>query len=294
MHSQTGTCWICNEPLTLAAQAERHLCHKVECRFAYQSLPPNRLCRHCHRPLTFEQQPESICGDPACHAAAEEIRLTRANEYLRAVSQQLYQLARERVGPEAEAATVTLLPSFRSPLSELPPIRRAVFATELDRLLALLESEGQVTEAPGTALPASPTDPDVMAVASRGCSGCKGYCCQTGGTHAFITIRTLRRIRSAQPDLTTAQIREAYLSRLGGMTYQNSCVFHGEQGCKLPGEIRSDTCNNYWCSGQHGFFRAATPPVRTVMAWPEEDGSLSVALVEPSQTRELGRHQART
>ena len=289
MLPQPAACWICNETLTLASQAERHLCHKVACCFAYQSLPPNHLCSHCRRPLTLRQQPEGVCTDRACHAAAEESRLAAFKEEHRAASQQLYQLVRKRVGPEAETAPLTFLPSMRFRLTRLPPKRRAAFIKELDRLLAEAESEGWVNEAADPFIPSPPTDPDLLAVAGRGCTGCRGSCCRTGGTHAYVTIRTLRRIRTAQPDLTTAQIREAYLSRLSGTTYQDSCVFHGAKGCKLPVDVRGDTCNNYFCSDLHGFFKAATPPVRTVMAWPEKDGSFSIALVEPNQTRKLGR-----
>jgi len=289
-----ATCWICNATLTQASQGERHLCQKVACRFSYNALPSNHLCSHCRRPLTLRQLTDGLCADRACHAAADASRLTRAEEQ-RAASQQLYQLVRERVGPVVEGALMTVLPSYRSRLTKLPPRRRAAFVKELDRLLAQLESEGKDNAAKGAIQPAAPTDPDLLAVASSGCAGCKGSCCGGGGTHAYITIRTLRRVRATKPDLTMAQIREAYLSRLGGMTYQDSCVFHGERGCRLPVDIRDDTCNNFFCSGLHGFFNAATPPVRTVMAWPEEDGSFSVALVEPNQTRHLGRmHPART
>lgn len=289
MLPQQACCWICNETLTLAHQAETNLCQRVACRFTYQSLPPNHLCSHCRRPLTLQQQAEGVCADRPCHAAAEVSRQVAFDEEHRAASQQLYQLVRKRVGPEAETAPLTFLPSMRLPLTQLPPKRRAAFVKELDRLLAKAESEGWVNESEDTFLPTPPTDPDLLAVASRGCTGCKGACCTTGKTHAYVTIRTLRRIRTAQPDLTAAQIREAYLSRLGGPTYQNSCVFHGAKGCKLSVEIRSDTCNYYFCSDLHGFFKAATPPVRTVMAWPEKDGSLSTALVEPNETRRLGR-----
>jgi hypothetical protein len=289
MRPQPVACWICDETLTRATQAEMHLCHRVACRFAYQSLPPNHRCSHCRRPLTLQQQAEGVCTDRACHAAAEERRQAAFDEEHRAASQQLYQLARKRVGPEVETAPLTFLPSMRLGLTMLPPKRSAAFRKELDRLLAKAESEGWVNESEETFLPAPPTDPDLLAVASRGCTGCKGSCCTTGKTHAYVTIRTLRRIRTAQPGMTTAQIREAFLSRLGGQTYQNSCVFHGAKGCKLPVEIRSDTCNYYFCSDLHGFFKAATLPVRTVMAWPEIDGSLSTALVEPKQTRKLGR-----
>lgn len=287
MPAQPLTCWICHDPLQVAP-AGRQLCQKVACRFAYQALPPNRLCGVCRRPLTLPQQPEGTCADAACRAAAGERRLAAAAEEHRVASEQLHQLVRGMAGSEVETGPVTFLPSLRPRMTELPPGRQAVFTGMLDRLLAQLESEEEDVAGAG-AEPVAPVSADLLAVAASGCAGCKGSCCTQGQTHAFVTIRTLRRVRAAAPGLTIRQIREAFVSRLGGMTVENSCVFHGDHGCKLPVEIRGDTCNTFFCPGLRGLFEAAPDPVRTVMAWPSEESGFDVALVEPSGARPLGR-----
>ena len=39
-----------------------------------------------------------------------------------------------------------------------------------------------------------------------------------------------------------------YLGKLGGTTYRGSCIYHGAAGCELPREMRSDTCNGFYCA----------------------------------------------
>ena len=40
-----------------------------------------------------------------------------------------------------------------------------------------------------------------------------------------------------------------YLSRIPDVAHQDSCIFHGADGCALPRELRSDVCNNFECNG---------------------------------------------
>jgi hypothetical protein len=47
--------------------------------------------------------------------------------------------------------------------------------------------------------------------------------------------------------LRPRDVLAAYLDRLVHRTETHSCVNHGANGCSLPREMRSDTCNDFYC-----------------------------------------------
>jgi hypothetical protein len=90
-------------------------------------------------------------------------------------------------------------------------------------------------------------------VARTACSLCKGWCCENGDDHAFLDETTLARVRSARPTLDVGSVLQLYVERVPGVGYENSCIFHGKQGCALDRSLRSDVCNNYFCGGLQGY-----------------------------------------
>jgi len=99
-------------------------------------------------------------------------------------------------------------------------------------------------------------------VARTACSLCKGWCCKNGDDHAFLDETTLARVRSARPALDVGAVLRLYVERVPEVGYENSCIFHGKQGCTLDRSLRSDVCNSYFCGGLHDYMAggdAATP-----------------------------------
>jgi deoxycytidylate deaminase len=90
-------------------------------------------------------------------------------------------------------------------------------------------------------------------VARTACSLCKGWCCKNGDDHAFLDEATLARVRSARPALDVGAVLRLYVERVPEVGYENSCVFHGKQGCTLDRSLRSDVCNSYFCGGLQGY-----------------------------------------
>ena len=71
----------------------------------------------------------------------------------------------------------------------------------------------------------------------------------TGGHHAYIEVNTILRYMQ-QTGITDAhQIAEKYLTYLVSHTLQDGCTFQHAAGCVLPRDMRSDTCNNFYCDG---------------------------------------------
>ena len=44
-----------------------------------------------------------------------------------------------------------------------------------------------------------------------------------------------------------------YVERVPEVGFEDSCIFHGKQGCTLDRSLRSDVCNSYFCSGLQGY-----------------------------------------
>jgi len=90
-------------------------------------------------------------------------------------------------------------------------------------------------------------------VARTACSLCKGWCCKNGEDHAFLDETTLARVCCASPALDVRAALRLYVERVPEVGYQNSCIFHGKQGCTLDRSLRSDVCNSYFCGGLQGY-----------------------------------------
>lgn len=85
-----------------------------------------------------------------------------------------------------------------------------------------------------------------------GCSTCRGDCCTSGGTRAFLKPDSLVRVRAQRVTLgvhdeDAAAIEALYVAALPAEHYEDSCVFHGRLGCTLRRELRSNLCNRYQC-----------------------------------------------
>jgi hypothetical protein len=92
---------------------------------------------------------------------------------------------------------------------------------------------------------------------------------------------------AANPHLRPREVLENYLDRLANRTNQNSCIYHGPQGCFLPRDMRSDTCNRWFCIGANRLRNeiGAEAPAETVLAR-EADGELrSAAMIVNGETR---------
>ncbi len=99
-------------------------------------------------------------------------------------------------------------------------------------------------------------------VAAAACSLCKGWCCKNGADDGFLDESTLARARLGMTDDAIVQM---YVGRVPDTSYDGSCVFHGERGCTLTRDMRSNVCNTYFCGALHGFIQSDEPPGPTVV-----------------------------
>jgi hypothetical protein len=117
-------------------------------------------------------------------------------------------------------------------------------------------------------------EPDglVARVARTACSLCRGSCCRGGGDHGYMDERTMARVRRARPELDAREVLRLYVGLVPGLSYEDSCLFHGEQGCTLPRSIRSDICNSYFCRGLEDYIQSNDPTEPVLIIAGEGDG----------------------
>jgi hypothetical protein len=218
-------------------------------------------CAVCGRLLTVHQKVSGgVCGSPSClhrKASSEAQDRDRKTEALR---QQL-ETIRDRQAPtlgltDPENVEPVVIPANLRQLSQLPRKRSQQFRAYL---------EGSITQA--LARTADPDHPsahpdrqsndlsaDRETLLGHGCTTCRGHCCSQGGTHAFLNPEEMA-VHIQISGLQASELLSSYLSHAVGETYEDSCIFHGPEGCRLPREKRSRICNGYLC---HGLSRLLT------------------------------------
>jgi hypothetical protein len=82
------------------------------------------------------------------------------------------------------------------------------------------------------------------------CAVCKGACCNNGWHDAYIRKETILRYIANFPATHPDAVTRAYMANMADRAYEGSCVYHTEQGCCLPREMRSDTCVGFRCESQ--------------------------------------------
>jgi len=81
----------------------------------------------------------------------------------------------------------------------------------------------------------------------RLCGLCKGACCTSGAEHAYLSSNTIKRFLNTNLDKSVQDMLELYYSKISSETIVGACINQTQKGCALPKEMRSDTCNDFYC-----------------------------------------------
>jgi hypothetical protein len=108
-------------------------------------------------------------------------------------------------------------------------------------------------------------------------------------------METLRRYLAKHPDQGPGEVHAAYMGHVRSDTVEDSCIFHQPGGCGLPREMRSDTCNRFFCEGltefqtgltgrgpARGFFLATEGEAIVAAAFCDAEGTRPVAISSPA------------
>jgi predicted nucleic acid-binding Zn ribbon protein len=253
------TCLVCGAPLPFPHDPASNLCRNPRCRGKYAGLLPHQICAVCGRPLSPRELATTVCTAPACH---RELARRRERQKLQALREEALQLR----GRLAESSGInepglyplTLIPSFTARVVNLPERRRRAFRDHLNAVLSQATMRSPASQAAADTPPAAEPPPNVQVVLADACGLCQGNCCQRGGNHAYLKAATIRRYLQTHPGMRSRDVLGAYLARVGNRTYRGSCIFHQAGGCALPREMRSDTCNQYFCDELKEFKRGGS------------------------------------
>ena len=256
MQMSPDHCVICDAPLTLLDAATQPTCRSSACRWRYSTMPVAEKCRVCGRPLALEERVSRLCGRVACRD--ERMRewrqwRDRRREEDTALRAEAVALRAERAAAlgiaDAESYVVALTPAYvRGGLVPVPRERRRALRAHLTRVAsaAIAQPDAGSDEAPDPQTdPALP--PAVGRLLGTACATCGGHCCRNGSERAYISADTIRRVVRNEPGLTVNAVVARYLRRVGKTSHDDSCIYHGPTGCTLTREMRSDTCNRYFC-----------------------------------------------
>ena len=243
MHAARGQarhCVVCGIQLSRAgAAADRAdpypTCHGVACRMVVSrrsALGDAGFVHYLRTQVRQRQRHAALTAASRAREAVESRENAAAWSYLGT-----------RVAAAEAASLRLLLPSGphrqRRPARE----RRERYRAHLLRVLAAIADTP--AETPAAADDAAATAPSSLP--GQLCALCGGGCCTRGGDHAYLSVPTLRRFMAAQPQLSNDEVLAAYLDRVAPSTEHGSCINHTRQGCSLPRDMRSDTCNRYAC-----------------------------------------------
>ena len=233
-------CVVCAAPLARSfGGAPRALdpypsCQAIACRMVVSRRADmgEALFRHYLQTQSRQRQFQAA----AVHAAAER-KLAEVRENAAA-----WQALRARLpaGLTPEPLAL-LLPSGPRRASRLAALRRTRYRAHLLQIID--EADAFV----GPVAPEVTAAGGASAMPGRLCAMCGGGCCTQGGNQAYLSAATMRRFMNAQPALSKQEVAAAYLACLSDKTQAGSCINHTRQGCSLPKEMRSDTCNRFAC-----------------------------------------------
>lgn len=205
-------------------------------------------CLICGRALPLHQRISGgVCEDLRCRDKA----LRQTMEAERAAAAIAFGIA------DPAAHYIFPVPRYERSLSRLPVKRRQKFQRYLKRLAEAAASGPEQPEPAPVAAQVQPQEPEPFAplperetkLLGQACAACRGFCCQHGGDHAFLTAAEFRQRLARNPTLDPDQLAEIYAEFLPARSHRDACVYQTEIGCALPVDLRSEICNAYHCSG---------------------------------------------
>ena len=251
------TCVMCDTPLNGHQARMGVVCGSASCVWKHQSTPASQRCVVCERVLAREELARRTCSNRACQ---QEWLIERPLAHRRQQMEQLlseatawrdsFAVSGERT--DASSYPVLVIPQNHEVSTPLDPARRDALRAHVSRVAmrAFDHLRGVTTEDPPQIIvrpllpPPSREMGDFLMAA---CIACRGSCCKSGAEHAYITHHTILAYLEQHPDQSLEQVVDAYLQPVTTVSLSRGCVYQHAEGCSLPRDMRSITCNQYYC-----------------------------------------------
>ncbi len=97
---------------------------------------------------------------------------------------------------------------------------------------------------------------ELPVIADKLCMTCKGACCVAGKDHAYVSVHSIRKYMDSNPNMSEEEVFDSFYALRPAITIEGGCINQGEFGCGLPREMRSLTCNGFYCEHVTGYLDA--------------------------------------
>ena len=269
LESGRGCCAVCGRPLsTFQHDRGAQTCRQTQCEVSFllesrqsRGEDANARCGICGTLLRSDRRAIGVCRDRECctvHTARRSAEMAakshRREERLMCVAVRRREtLAAVRGVTNPQDYPIVLVPHLSRRLADMPQDRRGEIRDHLTLLVHEAAAQGRsACSAPGDVEGprGSPSRPEVEAnLLAAACATCRGSCCRRGGNHAYLGPENIGRYLGQHPELSPREGLAEYLARVPDRSFEDSCVYHGPTGCGLPREMRSETCNRFYCPG---------------------------------------------
>lgn len=217
-------------------------------------------CLHCKETLSFIEHARSpYCEKPTCQRAKVQLYLDenkkRLTDQLIAECEEYIQNIPTQTLPseldkdlKKTSPVVALLPANLKKLTNLSQQRKSEFLKHLSAIYSDVENNNPTANTVYTKQLNAPLPEDEGQLLGKACATCMGSCCKHGQTHAFVDYPSLKYLLAYRAtELSEQALLDLFSDYFPKQSYSDACVFQGIQGCTLPRELRSFTCNNYLC-----------------------------------------------
>lgn len=263
----SNTCLVCDAPLSSIQRHQGVVLCGPRCRGAYSRFLPGQVCRTCGRPLKPEGLAGGLCVGKDCRLKLAEKQAREKEERERKARETVARLIHERATAPgiSDLYPLAIIPSNPLEIVSVDQERKRALARHLEGVLSELTLVDATTEPPPPLYRSIARSRALLTVLGGACSLCGGDCCRRGGDRAYLDVATLLRYQRDHPGTGPRDVLDAYLGKVGETVYAGSCIYHQTRGCALPRDMRSDTCNRYFCEELKAFEReisnADTPRV---------------------------------
>jgi hypothetical protein len=186
----------------------------------------------------------------ALRKEVEERQRREREEFERRIGLLRAEAARRLGIDDPQSYVPAAIPAAECGLGDVAPQRPAALGRHLEQRIAeaLEKRNGSPPEGRDDADP-SPPGEGPGPILQRACATCRGACCRRGGEEAYLSAKTVLGYLERRSDADATGVLQAYLSRVPERSCEDSCIYHGENGCVLPREMRSSICNGFECTG---------------------------------------------
>lgn len=199
-------------------------------------------CRGCGCKLSIVQSVRGLCDNPQCRR--KDVGYQEQQK-----RQATLQHIRQNLPPSWPSnIAIAILPRNTRRLVPLSSARIKAHRQHLEQIIQEAKTLSHQNETTATTSGISPAQTE-LPVLDAACGLCRGDCCYTGGTTAWLEAATIQRLQWQNIPVSETRIVEYYLSYLPEISFENSCIYHAENGCSLPRKIRSNVCNQFLCRG---------------------------------------------